>query len=133
MRQSEQVATVLLTAWFGLVIFAARATAEVQLPAVISSHMVLQREMAVPIWGTAAPGENVTVKFRDQQKIAKAAADGKWLLKLDPLKAGGPDTLTISCSNTLPLTDVLVGEVWLGSGQSNMEMSVNSYIKGDAV
>ena len=130
-RKSNRVATILLAASFGLLGFAARAAAEVALPAVISSHMVLQREIAAPIWGTAAPGERVTVKFRDQQKRAEAAADGKWLVKLDPLKAGGPDTLTVSGSNTLTLTDVLVGEVWLGSGQSNMEMAVNSYIKGD--
>lgn len=109
---------------------AAAAGAEVKLPPVISSHMVLQRDMQVPIWGTAAPNEKVTVKFRDQQKEATADAKGNWMVKLDALKAGGPDTMTI---NTLTLEDVLVGEVWVGSGQSNMQMGVGSYVKGDPV
>ena len=106
---------------------------EVKLPAVISSHAVLQREMAVPIWGTAAPGEKVTVKFRDQEKSAVADPQGKWLVKLDPLKTGGPDKLTVTGVNTLTLDDVLVGEVWLGSGQSNMQGGVGGYTKTDEV
>lgn len=113
-------ASVLMTAF--------AAPAAVTLPPVISSHMVLQRDMQVPIWGTAAGGETVTVKFRDQQKQATAAADGKWMVKLDPLKAGGPDVLFV---NEIKLEDVLVGEVWVGSGQSNMQMTTASYVKGD--
>lgn len=105
--------------------------AEVKLPPVISSHMVLQREAAVPIWGTAAPGEKVTVQFRDQTKTAEAGKDGKWSLKLDALKAGGPDKLTVKGTNTITLDDVLVGEVWVGSGQSNMQGNVGGYAKGD--
>ncbi|MCE0496358.1 MAG: sialate O-acetylesterase [Methylacidiphilales bacterium] len=107
------------------------APAAVRLPAVLSSHMVLQQGMAVPIWGTADPNEAVTVKFRDQQKTATADAQGKWMVKLDPLKPGGPDTLTISGSNTITLDDVLVGEVWLGSGQSNMDTLVSMYAERD--
>ena len=114
-----------LLALLGLV---AAAQAEVKLPPVISSHMVLQREQAVPIWGTAAPGEKVTVKFRGQAKEATADDQGKWAVKLDPLTAGGPDVLSV---NNLQLEDVLVGEVWVGSGQSNMQMGVGSYAKGD--
>lgn len=102
--------------------------AAVTLPPILSSHMVLQRDMPVPIWGTADAGESVTVKFRGQQKQVTAAADGKWMVKLDPLKAGGPDALTI---NDIQLDDVLVGEVWVGSGQSNMQMVTASYAKGD--
>lgn len=108
--------------------YATLAPAEVQLPAVISSHMVLQRDMAVPIWGTAGPGEKITVTFRDQQKITEADAQGKWLVKLDPLQVGDPATLTIAGANTITLTDVLVGEVWLGSGQSNMDTPVATYV-----
>ena len=108
----------------------ASTQAAVQLPPVISSHMVLQREMAVPIWGTASPNETVTVKFRDQQKQTSANADGKWLVKLDPLKAGRPDKLTV---NDIELEDVLVGEVWVGSGQSNMAGGVGAYVKNDEV
>jgi sialate O-acetylesterase len=106
------------------------ASAEVKLPPVISSHMVLQRDMPAPVWGTAAPNEKVTVKFRDQQKETVADGKGNWLVKLDPLKAGGPDVLTV---NSVKLDDVLVGEVWVGSGQSNMQMGSRSYVQGDPV
>lgn len=109
------------------------AAADVKLPPVISSHMVLQREMPVPIWGTAAPGEKVTVKFRDQQQTATADDKGKWMVKLTPLTTGGPDVMTVVGKNELKLEDVLVGEVWVGSGQSNMDMGVSSYVKGDEV
>src|SRR6185369_5599753 len=95
--------------------------AEVKLSKVFTPHMVLQRNMAVPVWGTAAPAEKVTVKFRDQTKTAEADKDGKWSVKLDSLKAGGPDVLTI---NDKKIDDVLVGEVWVGSGQSNMAGAV---------
>jgi hypothetical protein len=67
--------------------------AEVVLPPVLSSHMVLQRGMKVPVWGTAAPGEKVTVTFRDQEKSTSADAQGKWKVNLDSLKEGGPDVL----------------------------------------
>ena len=105
------------------------ARAEVKLPAILSSHMVLQREMTVPIWGTAKPGEKVAVKFRDQVKTAEADKNGKWAVKLDALKAGGPDKLTVTGSNTIALEDILVGEVWIGSGQSNMAGRANGYAK----
>lgn len=107
--------------------------AEVKLPPVIGSHMVLQRDQAVPVWGTAAAGEKVTVQFRDQTKTAEADKDGKWSVKLDALKAGGPDKLLVKGTNTITLEDVLVGEVWVGSGQSNMQGSVSGYAKGDEV
>lgn len=119
-----------LGAWTAL---AAPAAAEVKLPPVLSSHMVLQRDRAVPIWGTAAQGEKVVVKFRDQEKDAVADKDGKWQVKLDLLQAGGPDVLTVTGRNTLTLEDVLVGEVWVGSGQSNMAGGVNGYTQGDPV
>lgn len=115
--------------------FAALATfaasplrAEVKLSKVFTPHMVLQREMAVPIWGGAAPGETVTVKFRNQMKTAVADKDGKWSVKLDALKPGGPDVLTIGDKH---IEDVLVGDVWVGSGQSNMDMSVPLYTAND--
>ncbi|CAN5140677.1 sialate O-acetylesterase [soil metagenome] len=109
------------------------AFAEVKLPNVLSDHMVLQRGAPVPIWGTAAPGEQVTVKIRDQTKTATADTDGKWAVKLDILKAGGPDVLTVTGKNSLELKDVLVGDVWVGSGQSNMAGTVGGYAKGDPV
>ena len=109
------------------------AYAEVKLPPVLSSHMVLQRGMKVPVWGTAAPGEKVTVKFRDQEKSTTADAQGKWKVSLDPLQVGEPADLTVTGSNTLRLEDVLVGEVWLGSGQSNMYGGAGEYVKNDEV
>ncbi|MFM8273762.1 MAG: hypothetical protein ACKODX_15735 [Gemmata sp.] len=118
-----------LVAVLSLLAGANRATADVKLPPVLSSHMVLQRDAVVPIWGTAAPAEKVTVRFRDQEVTVVADKDGKWLAKLNALKAGGPDKLTV---NTIVLEDVLVGEVWVGSGQSNMQGSVSGYAKGDS-
>lgn len=124
---------VLLVALMGLIIPTTQATAEVKLPSVLSSHLVLQRDMPLPLWGTAAPEEKVTVSFRDQEKSATADPQGKWLVRLDPLKAGGPDAMKIAGANTITLEDVLVGEVWVGSGQSNMDMAVASYTNGDPV
>jgi sialate O-acetylesterase len=105
--------------------FALPLRAEVKLPTVFSDHMVLQRETPVPVWGTAAPGEKVTVTFRDQAKTAVADAGGKWAVSLEPLKAGGPDRLVV---NTRTFEDVLVGEVWLGAGQSNMGVKVGNCV-----
>ena len=103
--------------------------AGIELPAVLGSHMVLQRGVPVPIWGKAAPGEKVVVSFRDQRKEAEADASGQWMVKLDPLDVGDPGTLTVAGANagTITLTDVLVGEVWVGSGQSNMDTPVSDY------
>jgi sialate O-acetylesterase len=95
--------------------------AAIVLPSIFGSHMVLQRGMSVPIWGDAEPGERVTVTFREQTKTTTADARGNWRLALDPLDAGGPDPLSVGA---LVLEDVLVGEVWLGSGQSNMAILV---------
>ena len=75
----------------------------------------------------------MTVHFRDQEKTAEAGKDGKWLVKLDALKTGGPDELTIKGENTLTIKDVLVGEVWVGSGQSNMQISVTGFVPKDQV
>jgi sialate O-acetylesterase len=94
--------------------------ANVQLPSVISSKMVLQREMAVPIWGLADPGEEVTVTLNGQTVKSTAGSDGKWLVKLSPMKEGGPFSMTIAGKNSIELENVLIGEVWLCSGETNM-------------
>ena len=114
---------VLATIWI-----ANEAGAAVKLPNVFSDHMVLKRDMAVPIWGTATPGEKVTVKFRNQEQTVIAGTDGKWQVKLKTLAAGGPDQLVV---NTVTIEDVLVGEVWVGSGQSNMIGTVGGYTNND--
>ena len=115
----------LLVVTSALLSLAATARADVKLPAIFGNHMVLQRDAAVPVWGTAAPGEEVTVAIAGQTASAKAGADGKWSVKLAKLAAAGPHTLTVKGKNTVTFSDVLVGEVWLGSGQSNMAMTVN--------
>ena len=99
--------------------------ADVKPSAMFSDHMVLQSGMAVPVWGVAAPGEQVTVTFNAQKLSAVAAPDGKWMVRLKNLKPGGPFQMTIEGKNTITVSDVLVGEVWLGSGQSNMAFTVS--------
>jgi sialate O-acetylesterase len=110
----------------GLVIFHPHgASADVRLPSLFSEHAVLQGGTAVPVWGWADAGEKVEVSFAGQTKTATPDAGGKWTVKIDALKPGGPFELTVKGRNTLTVKDVLVGEVWLGSGQSNMAMTVN--------
>src|ERR1051325_812463 len=103
---------------------AAGLRADVRLPAIFSDHMVLQREVSVPVWGWAEAGEQVSVSFDTQNVETKADTNGKWLVKLANLKAGGPQTLTVTGKDTLAVKDGLGGEVWLGSGQSNMALQV---------
>ncbi len=98
------------------------ARADVRLPAVIGSHMVLQQEMPVQIWGWAEAGEEVTVRLDASQAKVKADEQGNWKVTLPAMKADGKGRkLTVSGKNTIELDDILVGEVWVGSGQSNME------------
>ena len=111
--------------------FGVPAQADVKLPAIFSDHMVLQRDQKDRVWGWADPGEEVTVAIKDQSKTAKAGPDGKWEVTLDPVPTGGPYTLTVKGKNTLTLSDVLAGEVWICSGQSNMQMSVAGSNDGD--
>ena len=103
-----------------LVMMFAKSFATVKPNSLFSDNMVLQRGVAVPIWGTANDSEKVTVEFNGQ-KVTTIAKDGKWMLKLKPLKAGGPFKMTISGENTITIQNILVGEVWVCSGQSNME------------
>ena len=112
---------------------AAAASAEVKLAGVFGDHMVLQRDVALPVWGWADPGEAVTVTLGGQTKTATADAGGKWSVRFDALQAGGPLQLQAKgTKNTVAVSDVLVGEVWLCSGQSNMEMSVGGVANKDA-
>ncbi len=112
---------------FGQIANCQSARAEVKLPAVFGSHMVMQREMKLPIWGTAESGEKITVRW-DDQEVGSATADskGNWRVELEPLKAdeGQSHRLTVAGKNSVAIEDVLIGEVWIGSGQSNMARSV---------
>jgi len=100
---------------------AASAHADVRLPHLFSDHMLLQRELPNAVWGWADPGENVTVNFARQTASATAGPDGQWQIRLKPVPAGGPYELTVTGKNTITLTDVVVGDVWICAGQSNME------------
>jgi sialate O-acetylesterase len=103
---------------------AAMASADVKLPALISDNMVLQQGRQVAIWGTADPGEQVSVSLGEQKEMATADSGGQWKVQLGPLAKGGPLELTVAGKNTVTIHNVLVGEVWVCSGQSNMEMAV---------
>lgn len=114
--------TPLLFAAGSLLLSLPAAHAAVRLPRLISDGMVLQRGTAVPVWGWADKGEAVTLSFQGKTYRATASQDGKWQVQLPALKPGGPFTMTIKASNQLDLNDILVGDVWLCSGQSNMEL-----------
>jgi sialate O-acetylesterase len=99
--------------------------ADVKLPAIFGDHMVLQEGKTLPVWGTAAAGEAVTVKVGSETAQAMAGANGKWQANLAPLQEGSaPVTLTVTGKNTVTFNDVLVGDVWICSGQSNMEFDL---------
>jgi sialate O-acetylesterase len=98
--------------------------ADVKLPALFTDHMVLQRDQKDRVWGWADPDEEVTVSINGQTKAAKAGEDGRWEVTLDPIAAGGPYTMTVKGKNTVTIADVLSGEVWICSGQSNMQWPV---------
>jgi sialate O-acetylesterase len=108
------------------------AGGEVRLPHMLSDHAVLQRQMPVHIWGWAQAGEKVTVTFHGQTQTAVADDLGRWSVFLRPEQAGGPYALTVQGSNTIRLEDILVGDVWFASGQSNMEFPLNGF-PGNAV
>jgi sialate O-acetylesterase len=104
-----------------ILVFANSAFAKVSVPSLIGDNMVLQAGKKVRIWGWANPQESITVEFANQKATAITNAKGQWQTLIGPLKAGGPFILTVSGTNTLSFKNVLVGEVWVGSGQSNME------------
>ena len=99
---------------------------EVRLPSIFGNHMVLQREQANPIWGWADAHESITIHIEDQRVQTQAAADGGWKATLNPLPVGGPYSMRIEGKNTLLLENIMVGEVWICSGQSNMQWSINA-------
>jgi len=101
-------------------LWAAPTRADVKLNGTFADHMVLQRGARVPVWGTAAPGEDISVSIANQTSSVRADKEGRWQTALTPLTAGGPYELLVTGNNTIKISDVLVGDVWLCSGQSNM-------------
>lgn len=112
--------------------FASALRAELKLPAIISDHMVLQQKQSNPLWGWDTPGTKITVTFAGDKQTAIAGTDGKWSVKLAALPANAaPRTITIKGSTTRIIQDVLVGEVWMCSGQSNMQFKLSNDWNGD--
>ena len=110
------------------------APGAVTMPAVFGDHMVLQREVPVAIFGQADPNEQIQVSFAGDTKTTKADAKGAWLVHLDPMPANAKgETLAVRGSNTITFTDVVVGEVWVGSGQSNMRWTLERSLGKEAV
>ncbi|HEX4028732.1 MAG TPA: sialate O-acetylesterase [Terracidiphilus sp.] len=115
------------------VLAAVQAQAQVTLPRILSSHMVIQRDLPVHVWGMAAAGEQVTVSFRGQTGATKAGGQGRWSLYLAPGSAGGPFQMTVTGADgqATTLDDILVGDVWIASGQSNMEFMMHQAATAD--
>jgi sialate O-acetylesterase len=117
----------------GTLLWTGETFAAVRLPKIFGDEMVLQCDMVVPVWGWAKAGEKVTVSFAGHEKSATAGENGKWMVRLDAMPASrSPRELTVAGENTLTLKDVLVGEVWLCGGQSNMQMTVGGCLNLDA-
>jgi len=119
------VVCMLLAAVFWLLLWPGQDSADVKLPALISDNMVLQRGVRTRVWGTADPGEQVTVRLAGQQETTRANAQGRWQVMLGPLEAGGPFEMTVSAHKSTTVRNVLVGSVWVCSGQSNMAWPVS--------
>ena len=102
--------------------------ADVTVPALLADHMVVQRGLPVHVWGMAAPQESVSVAFRGETKTGTADDNGRWSINLSPGEAGGPFELSIQAANAIVLHDVLVGDVWVASGQSNMEFPMTGLV-----
>jgi sialate O-acetylesterase len=115
-----------------LLTLAGHAFADVRLPGIISDHMLLQRDMPVRIFGRAEPGEAVAVAFRGQTAQTAADALGRWEVWLNPLTPGPAADMIVRATNTITVADVLVGDVWVGSGQSNMQWAVRQSDNADA-
>lgn len=107
-----------------LLFIAGPIPADVKLAGLFCDHMVLQQGMSVPVWGTAGPGEQVIISLGQHKQTATTGPDGKWMVRLADIEAGGPFEMTVTGRNTLTVKDIYVGEVWLCSGQSNMDMTV---------
>ncbi|HXY40376.1 MAG TPA: sialate O-acetylesterase [Vicinamibacteria bacterium] len=118
MRLRPPVLAVLASA---LLVLPAGAVADMRLPALVGGHMVLQRDRPARIWGWATPGEVIRVSVGGASGQATTASDGRWSIELPPQAAGGPFQMTLTGRNTIALEDVWFGEVWVASGQSNME------------
>jgi len=123
---------IVLSVFCFLLVFVSRIEAKVSLPKFFSDNMVLQRDMPLKIWGYAAKGETVIVSFNNQEKTVRADKSGKWVVTLDAMKYGGPFQMKIlGKDNTIELKNILIGDVWICSGQSNMEWQLKETIDSE--
>src|SRR5690242_1827584 len=99
-------------------------SAEVKLPKIFSDNMVLQRERPIIIWGWASPHEKIRIKLNRQDKVFSADKEGRWKIALLPERGGGPYELMVKGTNTIQLHDIMIGDVWVTAGQSNMLFAV---------
>lgn len=118
-----------------LLFICCHANAQVRLPSFFRDSMVLQRDADIQVWGWASAGEKVKIKFQGKNYSTTAAANGEWKLQLDPAKAGGPFTLSIQGKNKIILKEILIGDVWICSGQSNMvhQMRLHNIMYADEI
>lgn len=136
MRNTMTKSSFSLIVWcvFALLLSACQGTppaTKITLPILFSDNMMLQRDAAIKIWGNATPGEKVTVFFQDLMAETTAAIDSSWLVQMAPKPAGGPYELRIAGVDTTVIRNVLMGDVWVGSGQSNMQWSVTQSANPD--
>ena len=108
-----------------LILAGTYSSADVRLPALFSDNMVIQQKMKIPFWGWADPGERVIVEMGAFKAETVTNDEGRWKVRLGPLKAGGPFELLVSGKNILSISNVMVGEVWVASGQSNMAFGLD--------
>ncbi|WP_100615158.1 sialate O-acetylesterase [Confluentibacter citreus] len=129
-KQTKSIITLIL-----FLISISTCFADVKLPKLISDGVVLQRDAKIPVWGWASPGEKVTVSFQGKKYSTKASSEGNWTIILPKMKAGGPFTMTISGNNTVEVKDILIGDVWLCTGQSNMvhELDIHDVTYADEI
>lgn len=130
MKRLTRWAVVLMGSMW-LLLLARPAQADVRLPRIIGDHMVVQRDLPVKIWGWADPGEKVTVQLAGKEATATAGDDARWIVTLDPVHADEPLVMTVRGKNTIRVEDILVGEVWVCSGQSNMQWSVRQSMNAE--
>lgn len=114
-----------------VIVAAICARADVMLPSLLADHMVVQRGLPVHVWGKAAEHESISVTFRGETQSTTADDLGRWSLYLSPGEAGGPFQMVIKASNTIRVNDILVGDVWVASGQSNMEFPMKELANPD--
>src|SRR5512133_2535021 len=125
----------ILKSWkilFILLLFSNIAAAQVVLPPFFNCNMVLQQGIPIPVWGWASPGEKVSVTFNNKTVTTKTGKDGKWKVSLQAMNYGGPYNMVVKGKNLRTIENILIGEVWVCSGQSNMEFNLSSANNAEA-